>query len=546
MMGLPIVSRSTARVLSALCQSIDTPRALTVEILARHGEWGQLLNLRTDPLHYLKSYQYLQDNSCTEFLRKCRLDGVVSPSERRKKSVSLFWESEHACARTNLRFSRIRGNSSLELLDLRALDYLERAKKWIRLVLGPLPPILEGRFGPGATYGDKGRLTTIPDKIETGVESTSTAVTLSTFIEHTAWYRSACKAYLRRDPWRIVRGNRFTTVPKDALKDRGICIEPTANIFLQLSVGEALKGRLKRAGVDLLHAEYSHQIMAREASRTGDHSTIDLSSASDTVATGLVRFLLPDDWFALLSDLRCAFTSLDGKWVRLEKFSSMGNGYTFELETLIFASLAYACGAGTFGLDFSVFGDDIIVPTAVSSELLALLGYCGFTPNKRKTYTTGYFRESCGGDFFFGSPVRGHNLEKEPTTPEEWISLANGLRRLGLRDPVGDFRYAYPRTAWLRCLDNVPSSIRRLRGPDYLGDLVINDDDSLSNLRVRHGMRYIQVYRPVPMRLKSFHWRPEVVYAAALYGAFSTGPLGETLVPRKGVSGYKVGWIHFP
>lgn len=539
-MSESIVSRSTARVLSALCHSVDTPRSLTVEILARNNEWGQLLALRTDPKHYLDAHHYRQDNSCTELLRKCRLDGVVSEKVRRKRAIDSFWESEALCARTNVLFHRIEQQGPLSPLDMRAIELLDRAKTWIRESLGSLPPLIEGRFGPGATFGDKGRLTTIPDKIETGIESTERVSELSAFIEHTAWYRASCKAYLRQHPWRYVRGNRFTTVPKDASKDRGICIEPTANIFLQLGVGDVLKHRIRRAGVDLLHAQPVHQLMACWASRTGSHATIDLSSASDTVAMSLVKYLLPHDWFELLSTLRSPFTFLQGKWVRLEKFSSMGNGYTFELETLIFASLAHACGAGDFGIDFTVFGDDIIVPTGVASDLLALLGYCGFVPNKNKTFTAGYFRESCGGDYFNGFPVRAHNLEREPSSPEEWISLANGLARLGRRDLGRASVDSFPRTAWKRCLDNLPSDIRRLRGPDSLGDLVINDDH-LGIVRVRNGIRYVRVYRPVNKRIPLYHWRPEVVYAAALYGGLdSRGP-----TPRKSTTGYKVGWIPF-
>jgi len=544
-METPIVNRSTVRVLSALCHSVDTPRALSIEILARHGEWGQLLAMRTDPVHYLLPDPFRRDNACTEFLRKCKLEGVVPSKVRRAKAIKSFWDSEHLCAKTNLLFSRILHNGPLDLVDLRAIEFLERAKKWVADVLGPLPPLLEGRYGPGATFGDRGRLTTIPDKIENAVQSTPPVSELESFITHTAWWRAAVKANHRRVPWTFVRGNRFTTVDKDAQKDRGICIEPSGNIFLQLAVGDVLKRRLKRAGVDLLRAQPIHQSMAREASRTGSHATIDLSSASDTVAMLLVKYLLPNGWFELLSTLRSPFTRLDGKWVRLEKFSSMGNGYTFELETLIFASLAYACGSGSFGVDFSVFGDDIIVPTEASSDLLALLRYCGFVPNPDKTYVAGYFRESCGGDFFNGEPVRAHNVEAEPSTPEEWISLANGLFRLGRRDPSGSVRYSPYGTAWKRCLDNLPSDIRRLRGPDSLGDLVINDDDDWI-LRVRSCMRYIRVYRPVYTRLHSFHWRPEVVLAAALYGAFTTDQVREFLVPRGGVSGYKVGWVHLP
>jgi len=289
-----------------------------------------------------------------------------------------------------------------------------------------------------------------------------------------------------------------------------------------------------------------HQSMAREASRSGSHATIDLEAASDSISYELVRFLLPRDWFELLDSLRSPFTLVRGKWVKLEKFSSMGNGYTFELETLIFAALAKACGGVDLGSDFSVFGDDIIIPTEFASDLVSVLKFCGFSLNEKKSYLSGSFRESCGGDFFDGASVRAHNLENDPCNPEDWISLANGLRRLGSSDPGCDFRDSYPHTAWMRCLDALPSHIRRLRGPSQLGDLVINDEFGYQFVtrtigKDRKGpFRYIRCYKPIPKRLPLHHWKGGVLFAAALYGIDSSG------VSTRGVWGYKVGLINFP
>jgi len=425
------------------------------------------------------------------------------------------------------------------------IEVLDRAKMWLSDLLGPLPTSLEGSFGPGATYGDKGSLTTVPDKITSRLELTREATILLPFVERTAWYRSLVSRQPLGGPHKFVRGNRFTTVPKTALKDRGICVEPSVNVFLQKPVGRAIKRRIfRKFGYDLNFGQQRHQSLAQLASRTGSHATIDLEAASDTVSLEVVRYLLPPQWFDLLYTLRSGFTNIDGKTVKLEKFSSMGNGYTFELETIIFASLAYACGAGQYGSDFLVFGDDIIVKTEIATNLLLVLGYCGFVPNKDKTYLTGPFRESCGGDFFNGTPVRAHNVEEEPTKPSDWISLANGLRRLGLRDPGCDFRDSYPFTAWMRCLDAIPSDIRRLRGPDSFGDLVINDDRNYQ-LRVRHGIRYLKVFRPIGRFLPAHHWKSSVIFAAALYGMRqpSSGPVR---VSEKGVAGYKVGWSSYP
>jgi len=489
------------------------------------------------------------DNACTEFLRKCRLDGVVTERERAQAAKDSFFESERLCAGTNARISSLLFEEGLVSPDeIRIQDFLGKAKRWIRDCLGPVPSELTCSFGPGATYGCKGFYTTIPDKIENRVEITRGSLLISPlFIEGTAWYRQLVNRQPLNGPYEIVRGNRFTTVPKTALKDRGICVEPSGNLYLQKGVGNALKKRIRYfTGYDLNQGQHRHQSMACHASRTGSYATIDLKAASDTVSHQLVRFLLPPDWFELLSCLRSTFTLIEGKWVKLEKFSSMGNGYTFELETLIFASLAYACGGEILGSDFSVFGDDIIIPTEFAQDMIGILNFCGFETNEDKTFLSGPFRESCGGDFFLGSPVRAHNLEEDPSAPEDWISLANGLRRLGRSDPGVHFRDSYPHTAWMRCLDALPSDIRRLRGPDSLGDLVINDEEGYQMVtkvvgKNRNGpYRFIRVYRPIPKTLPLHHWKGGVLNAAALYGISSTG------VATRGVKGYKVGLINYP
>jgi hypothetical protein len=148
--------------------------------------------------------------------------------------------------------------------------------------------------------------------------------------------------------------------------------------------------------------------LAQIGSNDGSLATIDLSSASDTVAREVVRFLMPESWYERLDLCRSKVGELDGKWLRYEKFSSMGNGFTFELETLIFWGLAIAC-VRSCGLETDkvrVYGDDIIVPVDAYDFLVEVLSYCGFTTNSSKSYKSGAFRESCGKDYFNGHEVR--------------------------------------------------------------------------------------------------------------------------------------------
>jgi hypothetical protein len=423
-------------------------------------------------------------------------------------------------------------------------------RSWIKDVLGPVPRELNPRFGPGATYGDVGRYITVPDKMSSRPTTTSEARCILPLWYETAWGRALVSSYPSHSDPEVVLGNRFTTVRKDALKDRGIAIEPSINVGYQLALGSIIRGRLfAKTGIDLDRGQEFHRWLAKEASRTGSHATIDLSNASDTVARILVMLLLPRGWYDLLNTFRSPYTLVKGEWVYLHKFSSMGNGFTFELESLIFSAIvAFACHVHGENMDngrnATVYGDDIILPVKASGTALALLRWLGFQPNKQKTFVDGPFRESCGGDYFNGKAVRPHYIKEEPDEPAKWITLANGIRRLGHQDPYSDFRWSTPWRAWLRALDAIPSDIRRNRGPEDLGDLVIHDSREFWSVRTdprNPGSKQLRTWQPCRTIVKWHNWKPEIVLAAALYGGRSEG-----VSPRGGVSGYRHRWTAYP
>lgn len=538
------LSQHVERVVLSLCEDADTPRALTVAILVRNREYGQLFALNTDPRQYQCSESYFKDNLVTELLRKFQLN--VPGIDRAGVALNSFWECELHCAKTNLYFRRLRGERGLlRECDVRLDPFLGQVRKTLSEILGRLPRDLELRFGPGATFEDTGHLTLIPDKMTSRPTITAQARHLLPLWERTAWARArACDYSKPYDP-KTVRGNRFTTVPKDGLKDRGICIEPSLNVSLQLAVGQHIRRRLKLFGIDLDYGQDLHRDLAREGSLTGEVATIDLSNASDTVCYELLKTILPEDWFSLLETLRSAFTLVKGKWVRLEKFSSMGNGFTFELETLVFGVLCDSISRlsdnpARLGRGIWVYGDDIVVPVSLYDSVATCLSWAGFLPNPRKTFHEGPFRESCGGDFFSGKPVRAFYLKEDPDEPHKIIAMANGLRRVAHEDLGFHGRFDVIRRAWLRCLDMLPSHIRRLRGPVSAGDLVINDT---RNWVVREqppgsGIRFVRCWRPVQLALGWAHWKPMVVLASALYGQRTEGPSS-----RGSVSGYREGWV---
>jgi hypothetical protein len=224
----------------------------------------------------------------------------------------------------------------------------------------------------------------------------------------------------------------------------------------------------------------------------------------------------------------------------------MGNGFTFELETLIFYVICAVC-CELHGLTprgaVHVYGDDLIIPTTVAGTALSLLKYLGFTPNAKKTFLSGVFRESCGGDYFEGADVRPFFLKEIPDEPQKWITLANGLRRIGETFPDPIFDLSCWSRARARALAALPTPIKNLRGPASLGDVVITELDprTWSSHRSRDGRLKIKSYIPVAQKLQLHHWKSSVVLASALYGVPSDG-----VAPRGAISGYAVKWVPLP
>lgn len=541
----PFLDRQVEKAILRVFEDLASPGSLKAAILLRAGDWDQLASCRVDPGNYIEADSYWRDATALSLLRKC----VDLPSTFDRKAVAEagFLKCEADCLRANIRLEPYLHPN----MDVNAgvSSYIRKVRKIIRRILGPCPDNVPGRFGPGATYGDRGRLTTIPDKMSSRPSLTPDAWSFHFPWSGTLW-ASACASSGKEVIF--IPGNRFTTVPKDCEKDRGIAVEPSINVFFQLGYGREIRKRLLRSGINLTEGQDIHRRVACEASIRGHLATFDLSNASDTVCRNLVKLLLPRDWFSVLDDLRSKKTEFRGSWHLLEKFSSMGNGFTFELETLIFLGLVLGLERDiclTPGVNVFVYGDDIIVPSEISKDVMHMLEFFGMSVNKRKTFVDGPFRESCGGDFFDGVDVRPHFLKESPCEPQQLISLANGFRRLSKSAPNRSSCFL---RGWLSILDALPNTIRQCRGPEDLGDLLVHDDKERWQFRWRSSIRYFRVYRPARYRKVSWgNFRPDVTLASALYGVPSgtqNGPVGSRkgpggIIPRDSVAGYKLGWV---
>lgn len=573
-----LLPSDVVRTVLTLLEDLATPISLSVAIKVRYGEWDGVLDFSPDPRSYLCADRYSRDAAACGILKK--LKELPTTFDRRASAIEVWWQGERDCYKTNERLQRfLPENRLFDDGNAAIWSFLDQARKIVFDWIGYGPSDLAiGRFGPGATFANRGGKTTVPDKMSTDPVLTRDAIWYLPQWLGTQWGAAHAQ---RLGKFSFVPGNRFTTVPKTAKIDRSIAVEPSINVFYQLALGRELRQRLARrprwhkrdgqfvlnkdgdriwrafAGWDLDRAQDIHRQVAEISSVTREYATLDLSNASDTVASTLVKILLPQGWADALDDLRSKKTLVDGHWVVLEKFSSMGNGFTFELETILFAAIACTvtrnCGyIGELGCDVFVFGDDIIVKNDVAHPLKPVLEFLGFTLNKEKSYFDETpFRESCGADFFAGKPVRPFYLKELPNGPQDYISFANGLSHLADRAALAGVQIG--RRAWFTVLDCIPTRIRSCRGPKDLGDIVIYDSEERWSKRYRRDIRYLRAFRPHRTKVIPFsRFEAQVVLACATYGTGNYGtPEGgrrlrlEGVIPRDGLLSYKVGWVPY-
>lgn len=272
-------------------------------------------------------------------------------------------------------------------------------------------------FGPGASTGLRRKASSHQNKW--GKASHITAEALPYHIAFCEWAGIDIPRCVE-----VVAGNRVTTVPKSYKTDRCIAIEPDWNMFYQKGLGAMIRRRLQRHDILTRDAQDLNKASASEGAKTGLYATIDLKAASDSISMSVVAALLPDSWARHFFNLRSKSGVLpDGKVVRYEKISSMGNGFTFELETLIFYALM--CAVCEKDELVRVYGDDIIVPTHRVSQAVSLLAQAGFETNAKKSFSEGPFRESCGGHYWGNVDVTPFYIRRLPDTIGDVINLHN-------------------------------------------------------------------------------------------------------------------------
>lgn len=273
--------------------------------------------------------------------------------------------------------------------------------------------------------------------------------------------------------WKVSRitqinfGGRFSSVPKNNTVRRPIIIENIGNMILQKQIGDHLRSELKRVfDVDLNSLQDKH----RSLIASGDVATIDLKNASDSFSLALIEWFVPKSLFKLIVESRSSYVlGPDGSYHIVNKVSSMGNGFTFELMTWILTSVVR-----TLDPKGSVYGDDIIISKDCAPRLLVLLKEMGLVVNVDKTFITGPFRESCGGNFH---DIEGYIESYDLMWPEnihDCVVFFNKVLRLSVKYKI----FADLHTRLLRHVPKV------LQGPidfNFFDVEIIGKHESLSN-----------------------------------------------------------------
>jgi hypothetical protein len=385
---------------------------------------------------------------------------VGQDDQCKENALKRFWASEEQCFQTNQRFEaldRVFDQTTDEF------ELINEIRRIIVSVIGSKPPIdiitqAELRFGPGSAvntvplkpsettrffklrhplacnYGSRSYLCALVSMHPAWIEATRTAYDLPPAIDLDSELDIIQKMVVP-----TFEANKITFVDKNAEMHRTIAIEPSGQGTLQMILGNFIRKSLKSKGLDL-DTQQINRALARLCKTLG-LCTIDLAMASDTLARLMVKCVLPPAWFQLFDLFRSSRgtceTASEPFSLTYEKFSSMGNGFTFELESMIFWAIAKATVrlSGVQGIShdyIKVFGDDIIVPSMFNDKVCENLQFFGFEINTDKSFSSGLFYESCGADYYDSQPVRPVFLKRDVKGLKDLHYVYNSLVNLSI------------------------------------------------------------------------------------------------------------------
>lgn len=252
---------------------------------------------------------------------------------------------------------------------------------------------------------------------------------------------------------------RVVQVPKTLSAPRIISVEPSYMMLRQQSIAKVTMDYLEKGFFKYKSIHFTNQSVNRERARLGSLdgsiATIDLKDASDLVSLDLVQniFQTCPSYLAYLEASRTRVAQMpDKSLVSLGKFASMGSAMCFPVEAMAFLTIVLYSLVRQSGRCLSVqhlrelservtvYGDDITVPSETAAGVMEDLEAFGLSVNHTKSFTTGFFRESCGGDFYKGVDVTPAYCRqwdfsgdsRDPRVVSALVSLSNQLYWKGL------------------------------------------------------------------------------------------------------------------
>jgi hypothetical protein len=415
--------------------AVELPFCLDHDLLA--AGWNRAISPYPDMSPKQKAMQSLRASLLKKFRDKPSGDADAA-------ALALFLSINEKCKGYK---PGLRGNSDLEAIALgNAKEFLyrlfhpdDKPPEFRRLTLAEI----SSRFGLGNGANIGSYSTDFLSKLGTSHMSASNHALHHLYVQAISpdplWssVESTRSEFRKTD---IVQGSRLSFVPKTSKISRTICTEPVLNMLFQKGIASVLEEILLRSiGINLSIQPDKNRRLALLGSTEGKFGTIDLSSASDSMSIGLVKEFFPKHVFDILELTSSRYTTLPGGTnVELHMISSMGNAFTFPLQTMFFAALVFGAYRA-LSIDFerpfrqslgnfAVFGDDIICVTKAYGLITRLLSICGFSVNEDKSFSEGPFRESCGHDYFRGHNVRGVYIQTLLTLSDRYSAI-NRLNR---------------------------------------------------------------------------------------------------------------------
>jgi len=480
--------------------SLDTIKAYRLLDLYQKGEHALMLSIECNPDSYSDPSEFRRDYAAVKLLSKATF--LSLKLDTREIALNALKKREEVNRYINRSFR----SPSFGYGNPKALHVLLHAKKIMARILGTFDVdewFESCGWGPGATSALRRQKATYSQKFRVEREMTPLLATLVRDQLDKSW-----PGWFSNPILCIQECNKVTTVPKSAKTDRTIAMEPGLNGWFQKGLGEMIRRRLRRHGCDL-DDQTRNQLLARQGSIDDSLATLDMTDASNSLCRDAVKWFLqpyPGErlyvhpgWLTALDCSRSHFGRIPGSdephlW---EMFSSMGNGFTFELESLIFHSITVAvCEQLQLDTGYvAVYGDDIILPSAGVPLAVQAFGLAGFEINPSKSFVSGPFRESCGDHWYSGRNCKPLFLKKRLSSYADVYKTANRLRlnsHLWEDNSQSCGQWAF--RVWSGLVATIPPSRRFVCSAlvSLSGGFAVNMDEALASNHIRRPKSWIE------------------------------------------------------